>query len=86
MDICRLCRLPAAGFALLIWLRFIWRQLSPVFGFAVLFLILVALAGAFYVLWIWLFFEHPSEIARKLTIRSSELRRKQSQFFDNLPK
>jgi preprotein translocase subunit SecY len=81
-----LAALSAAGFALLIWRRFIWRQLSPTFGFAMLVLIFVVLAGAFYVLWMWLFFEHPAEIAKKLPISSSELRRKQKEFFDNLPK
>jgi hypothetical protein len=78
--------LIAAGFALIIWRRFIWRQLSPTFGFAVIFLIFVVLALAFYVLWIWVFFEHPTEIAKKLPISSKELRRKKKEFFDNLPK
>jgi hypothetical protein len=80
-----LSALFSAGFSLMIWKRFIW-QLSPTFGFAVLFLIFVVLAGAFYVLVMWFFFEHPGEIAKKLPVSSSELRRKQKEFFDNLPK
>jgi preprotein translocase subunit SecY len=78
--------LIAAGFALIIWRRFVWRQLNPTFGFAVLFLIFIVLAVAFYALWMGVFFEHPAEIAKKLPIGSSELRRKKKEFFDNLPK
>ncbi|MCU1305237.1 MAG: hypothetical protein JWQ87_5521 [Candidatus Sulfotelmatobacter sp.] len=81
-----LSTLFSAGFALIIWKRSIWQQLSPTFGFAMVFLIFVVLAGAFYVLVMWFFFEHPAEIAKKLPISSSELRRKQKEFFDNLPK
>jgi len=82
-----LSALFSAGFVLIIWKRFIWQQLGPTFGvFAMLFLIFVVLAGAFYVLVTWFFFEHPAEIAKKLPISSSELRRKQKEFFDNLPK
>jgi hypothetical protein len=75
-----------AGFALIIWLRFIWRALSPTFGFAVFFLIFVVLAGAFYVLCMWLFFERPAEVDKKIPTSSSELRRKQKGFFNDPPK
>jgi hypothetical protein len=34
----------------------------------------------------WVFFEHPAEIAKKLPISSIELRRKKKKFFDTLPK
>jgi preprotein translocase subunit SecY len=62
------------------------HQLSPTFGFAVVFLIFVVLTVTFYVLWMWVFFEHPAEIAKKLPISSIELRRKKKKFFDTLPK
>jgi hypothetical protein len=76
----------AAGFALIIWKRFIWQQLSPALGFALFLLIFIVLAAAFYVPLKWIFFEHPAEISKKLPISSRELRKKKTQFFDNLPK
>jgi hypothetical protein len=76
----------AAGMALIIWRAFISQRLSPIFGFGVLFLIFVILTSALYVVWKWIFFEHPDEIAKKLPISGKELRRKKKQFFDNLPK
>ena len=72
--------------ARVIWRRFIWRQHSPTFGFAVVFLIFVVLTATLYVLWMWVFFEHPAEIAEKLPISSIELRKKKKNFFDTLPK
>lgn len=76
----------AAGIALIIWRAFIWQRLSPAVGFGVLFLIFVVLTFALYVVWMWVFFVHPPEIAKKLPTSGKELRRKQKQFFDNLPK
>jgi hypothetical protein len=71
----------AAALALIIW-----RKLGPTLGFGAFFLIFAILAVAFYVLWMWVFFEHPAEIAKKLPISSKELHRKKKEFFDNLPK
>lgn len=76
----------AAGMALIVWRVFIWQRLSPTFGFGVLVVIFVVLTFALYVVWMWIFFEHPAEIAKKLPISGKELRRKKKQFFDNLPK
>ncbi|MFZ3278931.1 MAG: hypothetical protein WA182_18685 [Candidatus Sulfotelmatobacter sp.] len=55
----------AGGFALVIWRAFIWQRLSPAVGFGVLFLIFVVLTFALYVVWMWVFFVHPPEIAKK---------------------
>ena len=76
----------AAGMALIIWRAFIGQRLSPTFSFGVLFLIFVVLTFALYVAWMWIFFEHPAEIAKKLPTSGKELRRKKKQFFDDLPK
>jgi hypothetical protein len=73
----------AAGFTLVIWRRFIffWQQHSPAFGLAVLLIIFVVLTFALYVVWTWVFFEHPAEIAKKLPTSSKELRRKEETVF-----
>ena len=76
----------AAGVALLIWRYLLSQLLSRAIGFGILFLIFLGLAVAFYVLWMWIFFEHPAEIAEELPISSQELRRKRKRFFDSLPK
>lgn len=76
----------AAGVALIIGKRFVWQRLSPTFGFATLFLIFVILTGAFYIVSMWILFEHPAEIAKKLPTTSHELHRKKKAFFDSLPK
>jgi hypothetical protein len=62
------------------------RLLSRAVGFGFIFLIFLGLAVAFYVLWTWLFFEHPAEIAEKVPVSSQVLRRKRKRFFGNLHK
>jgi hypothetical protein len=76
----------AAGITLIIWRELIWHGLSPSFALCALFPIFVVLTSALYVVWMWVFFEHPAKIAKKLPISGKELRRKKKQFFDNLPK
>jgi hypothetical protein len=39
------------------------------------------LAVALYVLWTWVFFEHPAEITKKLSITSHELHRRRKELF-----
>jgi len=76
----------AAGLALIVWRYWLSRLLSRTIGFGILFLIFLSLAVGFYILWMWVFFEHPAKIAEKAPISSSELRRKSKSFFESLPK
>src|SRR5437763_3434501 len=76
----------AAGLALIIWRYWLSRLHRRTIGFGILFLIFLGLAVAFYALWMWVFFEHPAEIAERVPISSQELRRKRKRFFDSLPK
>jgi hypothetical protein len=76
----------AAGVALIIRRYWLSRLLSRTIGFGILFLIFLGLAVAFYAVWMWVFFEHPAEIAERGPISSQELRRKRKRFFDSLPK
>ena len=63
----------------------VWR-FDPALRSGALFLIFAGFSVAFYFLWIWVFVERPAELAKKLPISGTELRRKRQEFYDNLPK
>ena len=61
-------------------------QFSPTLRSGALFIVFGAFSVAFYFLWIWVFVVRPVELAKKLPISGSELRRKRQEFYDSLPK
>ena len=63
----------------------VWR-FNPTLRLGALFLIFAGFSIAFYFLWIWVFVDHPAELAKKLPISGKELRRKRQEFYDSLPK
>jgi chromate transport protein ChrA len=50
------------------------------------FIFFAVAAFFFYFFWTWLFFVHPSEIARKFPITGKELRKRKKDFYDTLPR
>jgi hypothetical protein len=46
----------------------------------------VAAWGLFYMLWGWVFVTRPREVKKNVPITSKEWRRRQKQFYDNLPR
>jgi hypothetical protein len=61
-------------------------QFNPTLRSGALFIVFGGFSVAFYFLWIWVFVVRPAELAKKLTISGSELRRKRQDFYDSLPK
>jgi hypothetical protein len=61
-------------------------QFNPTLRSGALFIVFGGFSVAFYLLWIWVFVVRPAELAKKLTISGSELRRKRQDFYDSLPK
>ena len=57
----------------------VWR-FNPTLRSGALFLIFAIFSVAFYFLWIWVFVERPAELAKKLPISGTELRRKGKNF------
>jgi hypothetical protein len=49
-------------------------------------LIFVGLCVVFYFVWIWVFYERPAELEKKVPISSKELRRRKKEFYDSLPR
>lgn len=76
----------AAPMTLILWRVFLYQRVRMALGLGVSSLVFLVLAVAFYVLWMWVFFQHPDEIRRRLPVTSKEMRRRREKYFERLPK
>jgi len=76
----------AVAMTLILWRAFLYQRVGIALGLCVSSLIFLVLAVAFYVLWMWVFFQHPDEIRRRLPLGSKEMRRRREEYSDRLPK
>jgi hypothetical protein len=49
-------------------------------------LIFIGFCFAFYFVWNWFLYERPAELRKKLPTSSKELRKREKEFFDSLPR
>jgi hypothetical protein len=81
-----LTTLFAAAMTLILWRAFLYHRVGIALSVVGSSLIFFLLAVAFYLVWMWFFFEHPDEIRRALPVSSEELRRRREKYFERLPK